>query len=144
MNLSSQSFSMKNSTLLTPGRSFKQMPKSQYPLQDFLNDVVKNEICEVGVYQLPGPKSNVGDDTYLISGMKISGNMVATNDVADGKTIAVFDGIGGNYSFGINPRDYSFSLMNGCKTAVDEKKLTDPLEVLEEGFIFASKIDGSR
>jgi len=102
-------------------------PKSQYPLQDFLNDVVVTEINEVGCYQIP--KYSHGDDTYLISN--------------NGKAIAVFDGIGGNYEYGINPRDYSYSLMTGCRIAANDKHLTDPLQILEEGFQFASKVDGS-
>jgi len=108
---------------------FPQVPKSKFALQDFLHDVVTTEINEVGVYQLPGPKSNEGDDTYLIS--------------EDGKSIGVFDGIGGNYEIGINPRDYSYSLMTGCRIAVNDKHITDPLQILEEGFNFASKVSGS-
>jgi len=106
---------------------YSNVPKSKFPLQDFLNDVVVTEINEVGCYQIP--KFSYGDDTYLISD--------------NGKVIAVFDGIGGNYEFGINPRDYSYSLMTGCRIAVNDKHLTDPLQILEEGFQFASKVDGS-
>jgi len=105
------------------------VPKREFPLQDFLNDTLATEINEVGVYQLPGPKSSEGDDTYLISG--------------DGKTIGVFDGIGGNWEYGINPRDYSYSLMTGCRIGVNDKQITDPLQVLKEGFNFASKVSGS-
>jgi protein phosphatase PTC7 len=108
---------------------FTPVPKSKFALQDFLSDVIQTDFNEVGVYQLPGPKSSEGDDTYLIS--------------ADGKSIGVFDGIGGNYEIGINPRDYSYSLMTGCRIAVNDKHITDPLQVLEEGFNFASKVSGS-
>jgi len=111
------------------GVNLSTAPKSKFPLQDFLNDVVVTEFNEVGVYQLPGPKSSEGDDTYFLS--------------ADGRTIAVFDGIGGNYEYGINPRDYSYSLMTGCRIAVNEKHLTDPLQILEEGFDFAKYVTGS-
>jgi protein phosphatase PTC7 len=108
---------------------FTPVPKSKFALQDFLSDVIQTEFNEVGVYQLPGPKSSEGDDTYLIS--------------ADGKSIGVFDGIGGNYEIGINPRDYSYSLMTGCRIAVNDKHFFDPLQILEEGFNFASKVSGS-
>lgn len=110
---------------------FASVPVSQYGGQNFLEESVTTNFNSVAAWSkaCDGKKNILGDDTYLIS--------------SDGKCVGVFDGVGGNYEHGINPREYSYSLMTGCKQAVEELKLTDPLQILQNGFENASDVQGS-
>jgi protein phosphatase PTC7 len=70
-----------------------------------------------------------GEDTWFIS--------------EDLQTMGVFDGVGGWSDVNVDPRDYSLSLSKHCKLAVDEKALTNPLQILRYGYDLSQSITGS-
>jgi len=104
---------------------------SKAPLQDFANDMRRSGAIDVAIWQIPhdDKKDKGGEDTYFIS--------------KDGYSFGVFDGVGGWITQGVDPREYSYRLSQGCKNTVDEKGITDPLEILKEGCEQAKGVTGS-
>jgi protein phosphatase PTC7 len=101
------------------------------PIKDFGNDVRRTATLTIAPWQIPHDtkKDKGGEDTYFIS--------------ADGSVIGIFDGVGGWADAGVDPRDYSYVLSEGCRVAVDEQFITDPLEVLNFGYKKSLDIVGS-
>eukprot|EP01130_Rhizamoeba_saxonica_P008936 TRINITY_DN3621_c0_g1_i1.p1 TRINITY_DN3621_c0_g1~~TRINITY_DN3621_c0_g1_i1.p1 ORF type:complete len:288 (+),score=63.25 TRINITY_DN3621_c0_g1_i1:22-885(+) len=60
----------------------------------------------------------------------------------DGMSFGVFDGVGGWADQGVNPRDYTFKLSEGCQ-AVYEKGVTDPVEIMQAGYDGVRGLQGS-
>jgi len=100
---------------------------SESPLQNFENDIRVNDDLESAAWVIPHQeKSNTGgEDTYFIS--------------QSGNSVGVFDGVGGWIESGVNPRLYSYKLMQGCLKAVNEKKEINPLKILEFGYNFVKE-----
>jgi len=76
-------------------------------------------------------KDKGGEDAYFIS--------------EDGLAIGVFDGVGGWSDSGVNPREYSYKLMQGCKKYADDNTTSQrtPLTILRNGWISAKSVIGS-
>jgi len=101
------------------------------PIKDFSSDVRIAKYLSIAPWQIPhdSKKEKGGEDSYFIS--------------TDGSVIGVFDGVGGWADSGIDPRDYSYVLSEGCRQAVEEVKLTDPLSILNYGYKKSLSIMGS-
>jgi len=61
----------------------------------------------------------------------------------DGKTVGVFDGVGGWANEGVDPRDYSTTISTQCKLAVDQRNITNPVEILRYGYEQSKHVIGS-
>lgn len=101
------------------------------PIKDFENDVRRTTTMTIAPWQIPHDtkKEKGGEDSYFIS--------------TDGSVIGIFDGVGGWADSGIDPRDYSYILSEGCSQGVEESLLTDPLSILNYGYKKSLSIMGS-
>eukprot|EP01113_Clastostelium_recurvatum_P003657 TRINITY_DN1159_c0_g1_i1.p1 TRINITY_DN1159_c0_g1~~TRINITY_DN1159_c0_g1_i1.p1 ORF type:complete len:424 (-),score=96.15 TRINITY_DN1159_c0_g1_i1:138-1409(-) len=89
---------------------------------------------ESGVCIIPHPakRHKGGEDAYFLSG--------------DRKTIGVADGVGGWAEVGVDPSEYSRSLMEGARLSADAATLPherDPVEIMCEAYRYASQVKGS-
>eukprot|EP01132_Coremiostelium_polycephalum_P005511 gene5511-6865_t len=85
-----------------------------------------------GVCVIPHPnkRHKGGEDAYFIS--------------QDRKVLGVADGVGGWGDVGIDPSEYSNSLMQGSKIASNSSTINrDPLSIMEQGYIFSQDVKGS-
>ncbi|KAN0016229.1 hypothetical protein ACTFIU_006192 [Dictyostelium citrinum] len=85
-----------------------------------------------GVCVIPHPnkRHKGGEDAYFIS--------------LDQNVIGVADGVGGWGDVGIDPSEYSNTLMKGSKIAADSQKVErDPLIIMEQGYQYAQDVKGS-
>jgi protein phosphatase PTC7 len=103
------------------------------PIQNFKEDIRVTEDFQVAAWVIPhsDKEDTGGEDTYFIS--------------ENGNQFGVFDGVGGWAELGVNARDFSYRLMSNCKKVADAGVLTNPLEILKEGFNLTNKqhIQGS-
>lgn len=109
------------------------------PIQKFEEDIRITSDYQVAAWVIPHDDKVAygGEDTYFISG--------------GGSVFGVFDGVGGWASSGVNPRNYSYSLMKNClevanngeAEAADCGKQLNPLNVLIEGYNKTIKVIGS-
>ncbi|EAL67260.1 protein phosphatase 2C-related protein [Dictyostelium discoideum AX4] len=85
-----------------------------------------------GVCVIPHPnkRHKGGEDAYFIS--------------IDQNVIGVADGVGGWGDVGIDPSEYSNTLMKGSKIGADSQKVErDPLIIMEQGYQYAQDVKGS-
>jgi protein phosphatase PTC7 len=101
------------------------------PIKDFESDIRRTASLNIAPWQIPhdSKKDKGGEDSYFIS--------------ADGSVIGIFDGVGGWADSGIDPRDYSYVLSEGCRQGVEDALLTDPLTILNYGYKRSLNIMGS-
>jgi len=90
----------------------------------------RNQI-QIGSYLIPHDDKidKGGEDAWFIAN--------------DGKTVGVFDGVGGWANEGVDPRDYSTTLSTQCKEAVDQRNITNPVEILRYGYEQSKHVIGS-
>ncbi|KAF2072322.1 hypothetical protein CYY_006356 [Polysphondylium violaceum] len=105
-----------------------------------LNNTSKDSLVEQedalhfhsGVCIIPHPnkRHKGGEDAYFIS--------------QDLKVLGVADGVGGWGDVGIDPSEYSNTLMEGSKIASNSISVSrDPLTIMEQGYIFSQDVKGS-
>jgi len=102
------------------------------PVQDFVSDIRETPLLSVAPWLIPHDEKadKGGEDTYFIS--------------EDGLALGVFDGVGGWSRSGVNPREYSYRLMTGCKdAAAEESESRDALNILTKGWLSARSVTGS-
>jgi len=101
------------------------------PIPDFEHDLRRTATLSIAPWQIPhdSKKDKGGEDSYFIS--------------TDGSVIGIFDGVGGWAESGVDPRDYSYVLSEGCRQAVEELRFSDPLSILNYGYKKSLAIMGS-
>jgi len=102
------------------------------PPQNFYMDTRETNLVSVAPWMIPhdDKKDKGGEDAYFIS--------------EDGLALGIFDGVGGWSDSGVNPREYSYTIMEGCKTyAEDNAAKRTPLTILRAGWTYAKSVVGS-
>eukprot|EP01112_Ceratiomyxa_fruticulosa_P013628 TRINITY_DN3842_c0_g1_i1.p1 TRINITY_DN3842_c0_g1~~TRINITY_DN3842_c0_g1_i1.p1 ORF type:complete len:461 (-),score=104.20 TRINITY_DN3842_c0_g1_i1:583-1965(-) len=104
-----------------------------------LNDTYRNQQqqdfhFESGVCIVPHPQKRHkgGEDAYFVS--------------EDHKVLGVADGVGGWAEVGVDPSEYSRSLMEGARLSADSTTSPhdrDPVEIMQDAYRFSSSIKGS-